>query len=43
MLGNSKVEQPTLFPLKEDARPVAARTAAGRYYEPGLFDEPVRR
>jgi hypothetical protein len=30
-------EQPTLFELKEDCRPVADRTAAGRYLEPSLF------
>ena len=30
--------QPTLFELKEDARPPSARTAAGRYAEPTLFD-----
>jgi hypothetical protein len=31
-------EQPTLFPLKDDARPAPSRTAAGRYREPALFD-----
>jgi hypothetical protein len=30
--------QPTLFELKEDARPGSQRTAAGRYSEPSLFD-----
>ncbi len=30
--------QPTLFELKEDARPAPQRTAAGRYAEPSLFD-----
>jgi hypothetical protein len=30
--------QPTLFELREDKRPEPARTAAGRYLEPGLFD-----
>ena len=30
--------QPTLFELKEDARPPSQRTAAGRYLEPTLFD-----
>ena len=30
--------QPTLFELKDDRRPVAARTADGRYAEPSLFD-----
>jgi hypothetical protein len=29
--------QPILFELKHDSRPVAARTAAGRYNEPSLF------
>ena len=30
-------EQPALFELKDDWRPVAERTAAGRYREPTLF------
>jgi hypothetical protein len=30
-------EQPTLFELKEDCRPAAERTGAGRYQEPTLF------
>ena len=30
--------QPTLFELKDDSRPAAARTANGRYAEPTLFD-----
>ncbi len=30
--------QPTLFELKDDARPVSQRSAAGRYAEPTLFD-----
>ena len=30
--------QPTLFDLRDDARPPSARTAAGRYLEPTLFD-----
>jgi hypothetical protein len=29
--------QPVLFPLKDDCRPTAERTAAGRYQEPTLF------
>jgi hypothetical protein len=29
--------QPALFELKEDYRPAAERTAAGRYCEPTLF------
>ena len=30
-------EQPALFELKDDCRPVAERTAAGRYQQPTLF------
>ena len=30
-------EQPALFELREDCRPAAERTAAGRYLEPSLF------
>jgi hypothetical protein len=30
-------QQPVLFELKEDTRPVTERTAAGRYLEPSLF------
>jgi hypothetical protein len=30
-------EQPALFELKDDCRPQAERTAAGRYLEPSLF------
>jgi hypothetical protein len=30
-------EQPALFELKDDCRPEAERTAAGRYREPSLF------
>ena len=33
----TKCEQPALFALKEDRRPIADRTAAGRYCEPSLF------
>ena len=29
--------QPALFELHEDRRPLAGRTAAGRYLEPSLF------
>jgi hypothetical protein len=32
-----KVEQPALFELRHDERPIADRTAAGRYLEPSLF------
>jgi hypothetical protein len=31
--------QPTLFELREDARPVSERTASGRFGEPSFFDE----
>jgi hypothetical protein len=30
--------EPTLFELRDDTRPAAGRSAAGRYREPGLFD-----
>jgi hypothetical protein len=30
-------EQPALFELREDHRPVSDRTATGRYLEPSLF------
>jgi len=30
--------QPALFELRDDYRPQAARTAAGRYREPSLLD-----
>ncbi len=30
-------KQPSLFELKDDCRPAAERTAAGRYQEPTLF------
>jgi hypothetical protein len=33
----AKVEQPVLFEMKEDSRPAAERTAAGRHTEPSLF------
>lgn len=33
-----RAEQPALFELKEDHRPIADRTAAGRFREPTLFD-----
>ncbi len=36
-LAEAKAKQPTLFPLMEDSRPNAERTAAGRYLEPTLF------
>jgi hypothetical protein len=31
-----RVSQPALFELKEDRRPIAERTAAGRYEQPTL-------
>ena len=31
-------QQPALFELRDDYRPQAARTAAGRYREPSLLD-----
>ena len=34
-----QAQQPTLFALREDCRPPAERTAAGRYCEPSLFAE----
>ena len=37
-LQQSRQPQPTLFELKEDARPASQRSAAGRYAEPTLFD-----
>ena len=33
----ARMQQPTLFELKDDCRPHAERTAAGRYLEPSLF------
>ena len=33
----AKAEQPALFELKDDQKPAAERTAAGRYREPSLF------
>jgi hypothetical protein len=33
----ARIEQPALFELKEDCRPIPERTAAGRYSEPNLF------
>jgi hypothetical protein len=32
-----KAEQPTLFELREDHRPLGERNAAERYREPSLF------
>jgi hypothetical protein len=39
-----QLRQLVLFELKDDRRPTAERTAAGRYAEPTLFaDMPARR
>jgi hypothetical protein len=38
----AKAKQPALFPLIEDRRPPAERTAAGRYLEPTFFAIPER-
>jgi hypothetical protein len=35
----ANARQPALFELKEDRRPPAERTAAGRYLEPSLFTQ----
>jgi len=35
--SHMRAQQPALFELKEDHRPVATRTAADRYQEPSLF------
>ena len=35
--ATAKIEQPALFELKEDCRPMPERTTAGRYSEPSLF------
>ena len=32
-----RVQQPTLFELRDDCRPESQQTAAGRYEEPTLF------
>lgn len=34
----ARPQQPALFALKEDCRPAAERTAAGRYLEPSLLE-----
>jgi hypothetical protein len=41
-LTQSRQPQPTLFELRDDARPPSERTAAGRYSEPTLFDGDLR-
>jgi hypothetical protein len=35
--AHALAQQPLLFPVKEDHRPISERTAAGRYREPSLF------
>jgi hypothetical protein len=35
--AHARAQQPTLFELKDDRRPMTSRTAAGRYQEPSLF------
>ena len=40
--AEAKGEQPALFDLKDDRRPIADRTSAGRYQEPSLFSSPSR-
>jgi hypothetical protein len=37
--AHARRQQLTLFELKEDCRPVAERTVAGRYREPSLFSQ----
>ena len=36
--AHTKVQQPALFELRRERRPSAARTPAGRYLEPTLFE-----
>jgi hypothetical protein len=35
----ANARQPPLFELRDDSRPPAERTAAGRYLEPSLFTQ----
>jgi len=35
--AQAQSQQPALFELKEDRRPLSERTASGRYQEPSLF------
>ena len=39
-IRRARMEQLALFDLKDDRRPAADRSAAGRYAEPGLLDWP---
>lgn len=41
--ASANAPQAVLFPLIEDRRPPAERTAAGRYQEPTLFAQPNGR
>lgn len=36
--AHAQAQQPALFELKDDRRPVADRTASDRYREPSLFN-----
>jgi len=36
--AHAAAQQLALFELNQDSRPAMARTAAGRYLEPSLFD-----
>jgi len=37
LMAATRTEQPVLFELKDDRRPIPERSAAGRYSEPSLF------
>jgi len=37
--AHTRALQPTLFELRDDAKPATQRTAAGRYLEPTLFSQ----
>lgn len=39
ILAARRIQQPTLFELKDDLRPVSQRSVAGRYREPLLFKD----
>jgi hypothetical protein len=39
---NAQPHQPALFELREDCRPAAGRTAAGRYQEPTFLSLMIR-
>jgi hypothetical protein len=43
LMAAARTEQPVLFEIKEDRRPMPERTAAGRYREPSLFSLPERK